>query len=444
MATPLLSGPLRRAVVRVAWPAAAGQLLVFLNNFVDFQWVTLLGRPAAAGLTSGMTLFWVLTALGQVFSIGLAAVVARRLGEGCGEEAGRAAAAGLKGALLASVAVGVAGWLLVPHLVQVGQGSLEAKANARDYLLPLFAGAPALFLFYAAEGVFRGHGETRRPLRALAIALGLNIALDPLLIFGLGLGVFGAGLATAISLGLTGLLLARAALRTEFVKFAEFRRRELDWAVVARIVRIGMPVSLHGIVFSLVYLVLIDETSRAGGDAATAALGLGIRFEGVSYMASVGCAAAAAAVVGQCLGAGLLLRARDAAWTAARLGMGISFLWGLLMYLLPESAVGLMTGGDAMVNAHTLDYFRIVGVSLAFMALEIVLEGAFSGAGNTIPPMLLGSSITVARIPLAILMARGLGWGVAGVFWTINFTCVARGLIFALWFARGRWIRGAA
>jgi putative MATE family efflux protein len=437
----VLEGPLYRSVLRIAVPAAAGQLLMFANNLADQWWVSRLGREATAGLTTGMTTFWMLTAVGQIFATGITAVVARRVGGGRGREAVAAATYGTKGALCASLLVAAAGVLLAPALVAAGGASAEAQRHAREYLYALFLGAPVLFLFHAAEGTFRGRGDARTPLRALAIALGLNIVLDPLLIFGARLGVLGAGLATTAALGLTGALLAWSALRRGFL---DLRVRRLGLPVVGRIVAIGTPLSIHGVVFSLVYRVLIGQTSRAGGDAATAALGWGIRFEGVAYMASAGCAAAAATIVGQALGAGSPLRARDGAWAAVRLAVLVSAFWGLVMFAAPERLVLAMVGGDAGIAAFTVDYFRIVGACLAFMAVEIVLEGAFSGAGSTLPPMLLASAITVARVPLAVLFASRLGWGVAGVFWVIHWTCVGRGLILAFWFARGRWVKGRA
>ncbi|MGH7162610.1 MAG: MATE family efflux transporter, partial [Planctomycetota bacterium] len=162
-----------------------------------------------------------------------------------------------------------------------------------------------------------------------------------------------------------------------------------------------------------------------------------------AYNTSAGCAAAAAVIVGQCLGARDPLRAHAGAWTAVRLAVWLAGAWGLLLFLLPFDAVDLLSP-DARTTAHAVDYFSITACSFAFMAVELVLEGAFSGAGDTLPPMLLGLPLTLLRIPAAILLARTAGWGVAGVFWAITWTSVARGLLLALWFARGRWVRGRA
>jgi putative MATE family efflux protein len=433
-------GPLRKAVLQVAIPATAFQLLIFLNNFVDYFWLQRLGDEAAAGQSQGWTVFWVLTSLGQIFSTGITAVVARRVGERRLPDATHAATHGLRGALLSGMAVGAVGWLLVPSVAAMSASSPRAAGYTVDYLRTLCAGAPVLFLFFACEGTFKGRGDMGRPLRAFGMAVLLNAALDPLLIFTFGLKVLGAALATVIALCVTGALLAYGGIRRKWITggFGGVDRR-----LFLRIVKIGAPVSLHGIVFSLVYIFIFRETNLAGGDAAASALGLGLRLEGVAYQASVGFASAAAAVVGQCLGAGNRLRASEGAWMAARLGAWIGGIWGLALLVLPEPAISWLSSSDPAA-LYATDYCRIVAVSVAFTAVEIILEGAFSGAGDTRPALFLSMPLTVLRIPVAMLAARAFGMGVAGVFWALTWTSVLRGLAMALWFARGRWAAARA
>jgi len=434
----LLSGPLLRSVVRVAAPAMAFQLLIFLNNFVDYQWVQQLGPEAAAGQTAAWTIFWMLLNMGQVFSIGVTAVIARRIGEGKEAAALHAATHGMRGALIASVVVGLVGWILAPHLVGLLALSPRATGYATDYLQAAAAGAPLYFCFYSVEGAFKGRGDMRTPLRAVAMALGLNMVFDPLLIHFMGLEVLGAALATVLSFGITAALLVWSGERRGWVRLSG---RGLDLLVVKRIVRIGAPLSVHGILFSFVYLVINREVNRAGGDAAGAALGLGLRIEGFAYMTGVGLAAGAAALVGQNLGAGQPRRAHDAAWTSVRLGVWITGCYGLAMLIAP---IGLVTwlSPDSVTASHAQDYLRIVSIAVAFTAVEIILQGAFSGAGDTVAPMLLGVPLTVVRVPLA--MFAGPRWGVAGIFWVLAVTAVIRGLGFAFWFSRGRWVDAKA
>lgn len=422
-------------MLRVALPAMAFQILIFVNNFVDYFWLQRLGDEAAAGQSQGWSVFWVLTSLGQIFSTGITAVVSRRVGERRFGDATHAATHGLRGALLSAALVGIVGWFLVPAVAEASGSTPRAAGYTVDYLRTLCAGAPVIFLFFACEGTFKGRGDMRRPMRAFGLAVLLNAALDPLLIFTFELEVLGAALATVIALGVTGGLLAFAGLRREWIRGGF---GGVDKELFRRVVRIGMPVSLHGIVFSVVYIFIFRETNLAGGAAAASALGLGLRLEGIAYQISVGLASAAAAVVGQCLGAGNALRANDGAWTAVKLGAWIGGVWGFVLLVLPETAISwLSSSGDAAV--HATDYCRIVAASVAFTAVEIILEGAFSGAGDTRPALFLSLPLTVARIPVAMLAARTFGMGVAGVFWALTWTSVLRGLAMALWFARGRW-----
>ena len=131
------------------------------------------------------------------------------------------------------------------------------------------------------------------------------------------------------------------------------------------------------------------------------------------------------------------------AWAAARLGLYINGAWGLLMLVAPRGWVSAMSP-DAQATGYAVMYLEIVACSLPFMALELTMEGAFSGAGNTLPPMLMGIPLTIVRIPAAILVARVFGWGLPGIFWVLTLTAVARGFCLAFWFARGRWVHAKA
>jgi len=436
---PVLSGSLGRAIWHVAVPAAAIQILVFLNNVVDYYWIQKLGEEAAAGQTQGWTIFWMLASIGQIFSTGTTAIVARRVGEGRLDAASSAATHAVRGALMGAVVVAIAGYFLVPFVAENNASSARAGRYTLDYLETLCIGAPFIFFFYVFEGTFKGRGDMRRPLRAVATSVGLNMFLDPLFIFTFGLEVRGAALATVVAFGFTGSILAVTAWRRQWIT----RARGVDFGLVRRVVRIGTPVSIHGIVFSFVYIFIVREVNLAGGDPAAAALGLGLRVEGLAFLVGVGFAIAAATVVGQNLGANRIDRAHRGAWMAVRYAMYFSGAWGLFLLVVPASAVAWVSPG-ALAAHYATHYFHIVAISLAFTAVEIVLEGAFSGAGDTLPPMLLGIPFTLLRIPAAMIASRGLGYGVAGIFWALTLTSVIRGLLFAFWFARGKWIHAKA
>ncbi|HSG99482.1 MAG TPA: MATE family efflux transporter, partial [candidate division Zixibacteria bacterium] len=128
------------------------------------------------------------------------------------------------------------------------------------------------------------------------------------------------------------------------------------------------------------------------------------------------------------------------AWTATGIGVAFTGLTTAALLLLPDQLARLFTD-DADVIDAARDYLVIVGVSQMFMAIEIIIDGAFSGAGDTLPPMVVSVPGSLARIPVAYVLSVNLGFGVAGVWWAISVTTIVRASIMAYWFSRNAWQR---
>jgi putative MATE family efflux protein len=309
-------------------------------------------------------------------------------------------------------------------------------ALGREYLGLYVLAAPVLYGYFVVDATFRASGDTRTPFAILAASVLVTLVLDPLLILGIGglprLGIEGAALATvatrslAFAAGLT-LLRRRGMLRLGAPRLA----------VLATIARVGLPTAATGVLFSAVYVV-VGRTASGFGTPALAALGLGFRVESWIYMIGVGFGAAAAAIVGQSMGAGLTDRAERAGWSmlgAASVPAAVAALAGLLV---PEMLAGAFTR-DADVIAVAAGYLRIAAVSQLVVCAEVVLEGALGGAGATVAPMLVSTTLTLARIPLAGW--AGATYGITGLWWIITGTAVARGLAMVVLWRMGRWKR---
>jgi len=306
-------------------------------------------------------------------------------------------------------------------------------AAGHAYLALYVLAAPVLYGYFVVDAAFRASGDTRTPLVILAVSIAFALLLDPVLILGLGgaprLGIAGAAVATVSSRSIAfvvGLLVLR---RRGLIAFAPPR-----WRVMASVARIGLPTAATGVLFSLVYVVVARTASRFGTPA-LAALGLGFRVESWLYMLGVGFGAAAAAIVGQNLGAHQPERAARAGWLMLGAATVPAVVAALVSFTIPERAAGLFTH-DAAVITQTASYLRIAAVSQLVVCAEVVLEGALGGAGYTIAPMIVSTLLTASRIPGAVWAAR---FGVVGLWWTISITATARGLaMMALWGA-GRW-----
>jgi Na+-driven multidrug efflux pump len=169
------------------------------------------------------------------------------------------------------------------------------------------------------------------------------------------------------------------------------------------------------------------------GTPAVAALGVGHKLEVFNYFVCAGMGAAATTLVGQNLGAGAPVRARRTAWRTLFLTIGPVGIVTMVLVGFPEAAVSVFSSDPEVVAAGTT-YILIVGLSQIFMAIEVVLIGAFAGAQWTVVPACIEVGLTASRVPLAFWLV-GQGWGVEGVWVAIAVTCVAKGTILAVLFA---------
>jgi len=167
-------------------------------------------------------------------------------------------------------------------------------------------------------------------------------------------------------------------------------------------------------------------------------MGIGNRMESLSYLTCYGFSLAASTMVGQNLGAGKPDRAARCAWGATGLAISLTTAIGLLFIVVPELIAGIFTE-DPQVLEIAVDYLIILGLSQVAMALEIVLEASFSGAGDTIPPMIVSVPGSILRVPLAYYLAIDQGWGINGVWWTLTFTAAAKAIVLGFWFKLGHW-----
>jgi putative MATE family efflux protein len=428
-------GSVRTVVRRLAGPAVAATLIQGLFNIVDTFWVGRgLGSAALAGVSTAGFSVWLVLAMAQLPAVGLTAVASRRYGEGRGDLAAAAAYHAFWLGLAVALLLGGLGLAGLPALFELMATPDDVTLQGSRYLGVYLVGAPIVFSYFVMDAAFRAAGDNRTPLLLLGVSLGLNALLDPLLILGIGpfprLGIQGAALATLVTRA-TGCAIGYRWLHDRgLLRRARLRSRHLS-----RMAWIGLPVSAGGAVFSFVYILLTRITSRFGTPA-LAALGVGHKVESISYMTCIGFGLAAATAVGQNLGSGSPSRAAAAGRVAARYALAITGAAGLSFLLVPEALMRVFTA-DAAVIAAGASYLRIVAVAQMFMALEIVLQMAMEGAGYSLLPTVASVTLTVLRLPLALAL-RGV-MGLAGIWWTISGTGVARGAAVAWIWHRGTW-----
>jgi len=437
----LLHGSIDRALLRLAGPAILAKALHAGLGLVDVFWVGRLGAAPTAAVTTSFFASWVLLSATDLTALGILAHVARNIGAG---DRGRAAHAASQGILLG---VGLGGvlalvaWLVAPVLFAVLHTTPEVAGPGVTYLRIIYLAAPFTFTYTNCEFAMRAAGNTRTPLLVTGGIVLFNALLDPLLIFGWGpipaYGVAGAAWATFLAqvFGVLGfaLLVVR---RHPHLPIARASLRVFDRRLAASLLRIGAPGMAVGTLFSGIYLFMSGIAARFG-TAPLAVMGLANRVESVTYLVCHGFGAATATLVGQNLGAQQPARAARGAWRSTFWMLLYGVATGGAMMLFPRAMLSIFSTDPAVLEAG-VPYLRVLGVAMPFMAIEIVLENAFSGAGDNVPPMVISVPMNLVRVPL-LVWTTSLGAGLMGIVWVVTLTAVARGLLAAAWFRRGNW-----
>ncbi len=437
-------GPLERAILLLAIPMVLEMAMESLFAVVDIFFVSRLGDDAMAGVAvteSALTLVYT-AAMG--LSIGVTALVARRVGEGDREGAARATAqAMLLGATLA-VLFGIVGVVHAADFLRLMGADESVVAATLPYTRVMLGGNVVILLLFLHNAAFRGAGDAAIAMRALWIANGLNIVLDPILIFGLGpvpaMGVQGAAIATTIGRG-TAVLVQLATL---FRRGGRLRVRRphlrVQPALMWKLIRLSATGTLQTFIATASWIGLIRITASFGAEA-LAGYVVAIRIILFALLPAWGLSNAAATMVGQGLGAGDPERARRAVWVSARMNLAFLGAVGALFVVFAPDIVGLF-GGTSEAAAVAVRGLRIVAVGFVFYAYGMVLTAAFNGAGAVWTPTVLNLfCFWLWEIPLAWTLSFPGGLESTGVFiaMTVAFSTLA--VASAILFRRGDWAK---
>jgi len=451
------SGNLNKQIVKLAWP-------VFLQNLgrslaiavLDSFWIGKLGPEFLAALTVGTFLSWGAYALGELVPVGTNALVAQAVGGKKEADARHIGTLNLFNAVLLGIIIAAIILPLLPVLYSFTGLDAVKSGLANEFLLPVLFLLPGVILFETGSAVFRGHGNTQTPFRLLLLVFGLKAILSPVLIFGLNFGISGASSATMISYGsvfLVELYLLKkrsniSSLKDKFRSFVGYsgdssltpgmtwlRRTRYNWKVTWQTIRIGLPLSLEGLAFSFIY-VFVSRYVADFGTVGLAALGIGHRSEAIPYQVGEAFAVTASIIVGQNIGAGNPERAERGAWRVLLISWIPMTVYSFFLFFFPAEIAAIFTSDQEVIETAKV-YNMIAAFSIFFAMCEAIFAGAFAGAGNSLPPLLVYLPITALRIPLCAVLAPV--YAMNGIWIAIFSTSIAKGILIAAWFKVGRW-----
>ncbi len=433
---------LHKVILRLSVPGMISSVLQTLYQLIDAYWVGKLGAPALAAIGGSSFILWAVYSLTAFSSSGITTLTAQNIGAGETRKARNAAAQGMVISTVTALLLSIIVYFTQDFLYGIMGFTSVVSNQAHRYMEIVLLGMLFSFWFTGLEAAFRGIGDTHTPMYILAAALTLNALLDPVLIFGWygfpAMGVSGAAWASVIAVLFAFLLSVVLLNRKKFIpKFAVAGKQLLHLKQMRQILGIGAPIALGGFFFSLIYVGLTSIISLYGTNA-IAAIGVCHRIEGIAWFASVGFSAAAATLAGQNIGAQKIKQAERAVWWVTAYGAFTLLAVSVIFYFFPAELMAIFIP-DKAVQAIGVEYFKTIAPFEVFLAFEVIMEGAFSGAGYTLPVMLVTVPITALRIPLAWFLAVKLGMGTNGIWLAIAGTTFLKGSLNLFLFWKGLW-----
>ncbi|MBL9077845.1 MAG: MATE family efflux transporter [Planctomycetes bacterium] len=444
-------GSLPAAILLLAIPMVLEMALESTFALVDIWWVNRIddgwfgsvptggAAVAAVGATEGMLSLIYSVAFG--LGMAVTAMVARRVGEGDLPGAAVAGSQAIGLGLVLGIALGVPCLVFAPELLTLMADTPNTVAAGTGYARWMLGGNVIVMLLFLQNAIFRGAGDPMLALKTLAIANGINLVLDPLLIFGLGpfpqLGVTGAGVATCTGRAVAVIyqfhVLRRGRGRIRLSPLLRF-----DAGPMWTLLRLSAGTVGQFLIATTSWIFLMAFVNRFGA-AAGAGYTTGLRLLIFALLPAWGLSNAAATLVGQNLGAGQPERAERAVWLTAIYDMVFLGAVTIVVELWPREIVQIFVG-DPAVQAHAVDTLRILASGYVFYAWGMVAVQSFNGAGDTRTSTWLHFwFFWVVELPLAAVLAFGFALGPLGVYWSIPIAETGFAIAAFVMFRRGRW-----
>ena len=433
---------LRRAIFLLGVPMILELVMESTFAVVDIYFVGKLGASAVATVGLTETYLFLLYAIGMGLSMAVTAIVARRIGEKKLGDAGSSAVQSIFLALLAAAPFAIGGLFFSRELLVIMGADQWSITTGYVYTQWMLGGNAVIMLLFVINAIFRGAGDASIAMWVLLISNGINIILDPLLIFGWGpvpaLGIEGAAIATNIGRGVGVLFQLWILFRGG--KHIKVLLSQIKWHV--KDMAIIFKTSLGGVgqmIIAMTSWIFLMRILAGVGSEAVAGATIALRIMMFTMMPAFGLSNAAATLVGQNLGAQNPKRAEEAIWKIGIYTMiflvGVSFV-----YFFYNEKLMIIFTDDARVIEIGGEWLKILSYSYFVYGWWMVTTQAFNGAGDTKTPTKINLVFFwLLQIPLAYYLAIEQNWEQSGVFWAVFFSETAAGL-FTLWlFTRGKW-----
>lgn len=430
----LLEGSIFSSLMKLALPIMGTSLIQMAYNLTDMIWIGRIGANAVAAVGSAGMYMWLSNGISTLAKMGGQVRVGQSIGSQNKKDAAQYASATIQLGIIFGVIYGMI--TLLFHSQMIGFFHLTSPDVIKDaeiYLIITCGFVVINFVNQIFTSLMTAIGNSHHPFVATAIGLVINIVLDPLLIFGLHMGVMGAAIATVIAQAIVLILMLYYAKKDKIL-FDEMRVMQKNTSsIFMKIIKIGFPTGIQSMCFTFISMV-IARFIAGYGDVAIAVQKVGSQIESISWMSAEGFGNALNAFVAQNYGAENIERVKKGTFSALKTCM----IWGvfttLVLLIFPQFIFQIFISEKDVIPLG-IDYLQILAFSQLFMCIESTLAGALNGLGKTFIPSSVSIVLTVARIPLVMILSTTF-LALNGIWWSISISSIAKGVVIAICYSR--------
>ncbi|MEE9525873.1 MAG: MATE family efflux transporter [Candidatus Woesearchaeota archaeon] len=435
-------GSIMKNIFHLAWPTMIAMVLHAGFNIVDTIYIGRLGSDSIAAISIVFPLVMLMFALGNGVGIGATSLIARYVGAKKLKQADNAAEHSYLITFFLSIFFTSFGLLFAKPIFALMGVTPSVAGLAWNYSRWIFGFSIFMFIGMASNSILRGLGSMKIPMIGMVSATIINMILDPLLIFGLlgfpKLGIDGAAIATVFS-RLIGMIIVLAFIFSSktaiSIKPRNFKFKKM---FIKNIFKVGIPASLNQSLMSI-SLFVFNVILATFGSIGLATYGIGFRLESVIFLPIIALSTAVITIVGQNVGAKKYDRAEQTVWSSIKITTLIVAFLSILLFIFPKAIFGVFTN-EPQLLAEGISFLRIISLNYVFVAVVILISGAFQGAGKAMPALILNTiRLFVIALPLMWFLSFVLKIGLIGIWWSFVISSIVSSIIAVIWFKTGSW-----
>lgn len=402
--------PVRELLVSMAWPAVLSMTINALYNVVDSIFVAQISEDALTAVSIVNPIQMLIIALSVGSGVGINSLISRRLGAGRQDEADQAASTGIRIGLINYLLFFIVGlFVTVPFVGSYAEKGTYIFEAARTYMMIVCIGSIFLNVQVVIEKILQATGNMIAPMVCGLTGAIVNIALDPILIFGLlglpALGVAGAAIAT-VSGQMCGMLVGVCIMvKGEHLVEVKIKNFRINWKVVIDIYKVGLPSIIMQSIGSLM-LILYNMILVVYSTTAVAVLGIYFKIQSFVFMPVFGLNQGAMPIMGYNYGARDKKRLMDTYKEGLKLALLVMGLGLLIFQIFPSELLRMFDASQEMLRIG-VPALRIISICFLPAAFGIISSTMFQATGHGV--LSLFASLLrqlVGILPLAYILIR--------------------------------------